>query len=338
MLETRSFGLTDMEITRVGVGAWAMGGGGWSFGWGDQDDRESIDAIRHALDSGVNWIDTAAAYGMGNSEEVIGRALEGMPEADRPYVFTKCGLIVPDDPYADPEPVGDPATLRRECEDSLRRLRVERLDLFQVHWPAKDGTPVEEYWGVLLELKAEGKIRAAGLSNHQVDQLDEAESVGHVDTVQPPFSAIDRGAAADVLPWAQQHGAGVIVYSPMQSGLLTGSFSRERFEALHPEDWRRSDEHFTTHLDENLAVADALRGIADRHGTTVAAVAVAWTLAWPGVTGAIVGARRPAQVDGWLPAAQLRLDDADLNEVAAVVQTTGAGSGPIEPPTVAALS
>jgi aryl-alcohol dehydrogenase-like predicted oxidoreductase len=335
MLQTRPFGRTDMEITPVGVGAWAMGGGGWSFGWGDQEDRESMDAIRHALDSGVNWIDTAPAYGMGHSEEVIGRALAGLAEEDRPYVFTKCGLIVPDDPFADPEPVGDPTTLRRECEESLRRLRVERLDLFQVHWPAKDGTPIEEYWGVLLDLKAEGKIRAAGLSNHRVDQLRAAEALGPVDSVQPPFSAIDRGAAADILPWAQQSGAAVIVYSPMQSGLLTGAFSRERFDALHPEDWRRKDEQFTTHLDANLRIADALRDIADRHQTTVAAVAVAWTLAWPGVTGAIVGARRPTQVDGWLPAAQLRLDEADLDEVASVLRTTGAGAGPTKPPVAA---
>lgn len=331
-LPTRRLGLTEMDITRVGMGAWAIGGGGWSFGWGAQDDRESITAIRRAVEAGVNWIDTAPAYGVGHSEEVVGQALQGMPAADRPFVFTKCGLIVdPERPFDDPRMVGDAATLRRECEDSLRRLGVERLDLFQVHWPAADGTSVEEYWQVLVDLKQEGKVRAVGLSNHDVAQLGDAERVGHVDSLQPPFSLISREAAADLLPWCVEHSTGVIVYSPLQSGLLTGAFSVERARSLDPEDWRSRDEEFTVHLDANLALVEQIRQVAGRHGTNPAVVSLAWVLSWPGVTGAIVGARRPEQVNGWLPAASLTLTDEDLDQIERAIRATGAGSGPTRP-------
>jgi len=328
---TMPLGTTDMRITRVGFGAWAIGGGGWAFAWGNQDDADSIAAIRHAVERRVNWIDTAAAYGLGHSEEIVARALRDIPVDDRPYVFTKAGLVWDEhDRATPPRRVGDPLSIRREVEGSLRRLDVERIDLYQMHWPAEDGTPLEDYWGMLLQLKAEGKVRAVGLSNHDVRQLDAAEQVGHVDTLQPPFSAIRREVAAAELPWCAAHRTGVIVYSPMQSGLLTGAFSAARAAQLGADDWRSRSPDFTGQgLRRNLALADALRPIAERHGATVAAVAVAWTLAWPGVSGAIVGARSPAQVDGWIDAASLDLTDADLNDVAAAILRSGAGSGPV---------
>ena len=330
-LPTRPLGTSGIQITTVGFGAWALGGGGWQFAWGSQDDEQSVAAIRHAVESGVNWIDTAAVYGLGHSEEVVARALDGIAAPDRPFVFTKAGVTWdPADRSAPTRHQIDAASIRREVEDSLRRLRTERIDLYQVHWPPEDGTPVAEYWPAMADLKAEGKVRAIGLSNHSAAQLAEAEEIAHVDSLQPPFSAINRRAAEEI-GWAADHGTGVIVYSPMQSGLLTGAFSRERADSLPDDDWRRGHPNFTTRLDANLAVADALKPIAERHGVPVASVAVAWTLAWPGVTGAIVGARGPAQVDGWLPAGPLRLTDADLGEIADAVTRAGAGEGPVKP-------
>ena len=331
-LPTRPLGKSGMDITRVGFGAWAIGGGNWQFAWGAQDDAESVAGIRHAIESGINWIDTAAVYGLGHSEEVVARALDGIAEDDRPYVFTKVGVIWdPADRSAPSRRMMSPAIVRREVDASLRRLRAERIDLYQVHWPPRDdGTPLEEYWQVMVDLKAEGKVRAIGLCNHDAAQLGQAETIAHVDSLQPRFSAIDRGAAVDIA-WADAHGTGVIVYSPMQSGLLTGAFSRERVAGLPKDDWRRTHPDFTTGLDANLALAGALVPVAQRHGVSVAAVAVAWTLAWPGVTGAIVGARRPGQVDGWLPAAGLRLTSADLDEIADGIRRTAAGTGPLTP-------
>ncbi|MCY9785086.1 aldo/keto reductase [Nocardiopsis sp. EMB25] len=346
-LQTRPLGDTGMDITRVGLGAWAIGGGGWRYSWGAQDDAESIAAIRHAVENGVNWIDTAAVYGLGHSEEVVGKAVAPLPEADRPLVFTKCGLVWDeDDPGAPPHRIMRPDSVRREVEGSLSRLGVDRIDLFQVHWPdtgasleysgeesggpAPQATPIEEYWAVMAELKAEGKVGAIGLSNHDVPLLERAEAVAHVEAVQPPFSAINRSNAGEVA-WAAKNGTGVIVYSPMQSGLLTGAFSRERVEALDAADWRRGHVDFTTNLEPNLALARALEPVAERHGTTVAAVAVAWAAAWPGVTGAIVGARRPAQIDAWLAAGSLELTEADLSEIAEATVRTGAGEGPVTP-------
>jgi aryl-alcohol dehydrogenase-like predicted oxidoreductase len=322
-----------MEITRVGFGAWAIGGAGWAFGWSRQDDAESVAAIRHAVESGINWIDTAAVYGLGHSEEVVARALREIPPGDRPYVFTKCGLVWDEqDRSAMPRRVGEARSLRREVEASLRRLEVERIDLYQMHRPAEDGTPVESYWQTLLDLKAEGKVRAVGLSNHDVSQLEVAEGLGHVETLQPAFSAITRQAAGAELAWCAAHGTGAIVYSPMQAGLLSGTFTLDRAARLPADDWRsRSPEFKGERLQRNLALAAALRPIAERRGTSVGAVAVAWTLAWPGVTGAIVGARRPDQIDGWLPAAGLELSQADLDEVAAAIERTGAGRGPTRP-------
>jgi len=332
-LPTTPLGTTGMRITRVGFGAWAIGGGGWTFAWGNQDDADSIAAIRHAVERGINWIDTAAVYGLGHSEEVVARALRDIPADDRPYVFTKAGLVWDErNRAAPPRRVGDPLSIRLEVEASLRRLDVERIDLYQMHWPAEDGTPLEDYWGTLLQLKEEGKVRAVGLSNHDVAQLEAAERLGHVDTLQPPFSAIRREVAAVELPWCAAHRTGVIAYSPMQSGLLTGGFNVERAARLGADDWRSRSPDFTgLGLRRNLALADALRPIAQRHGSSVATVAVAWTLAWPGVNGAIVGARSPAQVDGWIGAAGLELADTDLDDIAAALARTGAGTGPVRP-------
>jgi aryl-alcohol dehydrogenase-like predicted oxidoreductase len=332
LLPTRTFGQTDMQITRVGFGSWAVGGD-WAMGWGSQDDRESIAAIRHAVARGVNWIDTAAIYGLGHSEEVVAAALSGIPPNERPYVFTKCGLVAdPADPKAGPRQVGAPASLRREIEQSLRRLKLERIDLYQMHWPAEDGTPVEVYWQTLLDLKQEGKVRAVGLSNHNVAQLTKAEALGHIDSLQPPFSAIKRDVAAAELPWCRAHGTGVIVYSPMQAGLLSGSFSQERAKSLPANDWRSRNANFQGEaLRRNLMVADAMHVVAERHDTSTAAVAVAWTLTWPGVTAAIVGARNARQVNGWLDAASLTLTEADIAGIAAAIRRSGAGTGPATP-------
>lgn len=329
----RPLGRTGMSITRAGFGAWAIGGAGWSFGWGAQDDRASIAAIRHALDRGVNWIDTAAVYGLGHSEEIVRRALAEIPADRRPYVFTKCGLVWDEaNRTAPPKRVGAGASLKREVENSLRRLGVERIDLYQMHWPAEDGTPVETYWQTLLDLKREGKVRAVGLSNHNVEQLTKAEALGHVDTLQPPFSAINRSAAAE-LTWCAAHDTGVIVYSPMQSGLLTGAFDERRAKALPADDWRSRSENFTGDgLARNLKLAAALKPIAAKHGTTTAAVAVAWTLAWPGVSAAIVGARSPEQVDGWIDALSLQLAAEDVAEIGRAIEITGAGRGPARAP------
>jgi aryl-alcohol dehydrogenase-like predicted oxidoreductase len=323
-LPTRALGTTGMNITRVGFGAWAIGGGGWAFAWGSQDDNESLAAMRHALDCGINWIDTAAVYGLGHSEELVGRLLRELPVNDRPYVFTKCGLVWDEqNPLVQARRIGTRDSLRREAEQSLKRLGVEQIDLYQMHWPAEDGTPVEDYWQTLLDLKKEGKARAIGLSNHKVDRLEIAERLGHVDTLQPPFSLIRRDILAAELPWCAAHQTGAIVYSPMQSGLLTGSFTEARAAALGTDDWRsRSPDFQPPKLQKNLALADALRPIAARHDTTVGAIAIAWALTAPAVTGAIVGARNPAQVDGWIDAATLELTQVDLSEIAASIEGT----------------
>ena len=332
-LPTRRLGTAGPEITTVGFGAWAAGGGGWAFAWGPQDDTESIAAIRHAVAKGVNWIDTAAVYGYGHSEVVVGRALAGIPASERPLVFTKCGLRWNDqDRMAMPARDSRPTRVREECEASLRRLGVETIDLYQFHWPDQAGTPVEDSWGEMLRLVAEGKVRWPGVSNFAVALLDRCERIGHVQSLQPPFSLVRRDVGEAEGPGGVAHGTGVVVYSPMQSGLLTDSFSGARAAALAPDDWRRkSPQHQSPNLERNLALRDALKPIAAKHGASTAAVAVAWTLAWPGVTGAIVGARSAEQVDGWLPAATLRRDAADLTAGAAAIARTGAGSGPTTP-------
>lgn len=336
-LPTRPLVPSGLQITPVGFGAWAIGGGGWSYGWGPQDDSASLAAMRRALELGINWIDTAAVYGLGHSEELVGRMLRGLPPADRPYVFTKCGLIWDEsDRMAEPRRVLEPESIRRECEVSLRRLGVERIDLYQFHWPDESGTQVEDSWETMVRLIEEGKVRAAGVSNFDVALLARCEAIRHVDSLQPPFSLIRREAAAREIPWCAEHGTAVICYSPMQSGLLTDSFSADRVAGFAADDWRRqSPEYSSPRLERNLALRDALKPIARRHETTVAATAIAWTLAWPDVTGAIVGARSPSQVDSWIGAATLQLTAADLNAIADAIGRTGAGRGPAGPPSVA---
>jgi aryl-alcohol dehydrogenase-like predicted oxidoreductase len=334
-IDTAKLGSQGPEITRLGLGAWAIGGE-WDFGWGPQDDDESVRTIHAAVDAGLSWVDTASAYGLGHGEEVVGRAVRELPEERRPYVFTKNGMAwEPGETSARQR--WAPEGLKRDCEDSLRRLGVERIDLLQIHWPGRDDATVEDAWGAMAELQDEGKVRWIGVSNFGVELLERCEAIRHVDSVQPPLSLVARDAAGDVVPWAAAHGTGVIVYSPMQSGLLSGHFSRERVESLAPTDHRRSRRDFTEpELSRNLALAERLTELAGRLGCSLAELAIAWTLHVPGVTAAIVGARRPDQIEGWIGAARVRLDEDALAELARIVEDTGAGSGPARPPQGAA--
>jgi len=333
-LTRRQLGRSGLEITTVGFGAWAVGGGGWAFGWGPQDDAASVAAIHRAVDRGVNWIDTAAIYGLGHSEDVVGRAVKELPADERPYVFTKCGVHAKEgDPMAPTTRALGPEVIPRECDASLRRLGVERIDLYQFHWPDESGIPVEDSWGVLMNLVDQGKVRVAGVCNFDAPLLERCEALRHVDSLQPPFSLIRRGVAAAEIPWCAAHETGIIAYSPMQSGLLTDRFSEERVAALAPDDWRRRSPEFQPpRIHANLALRDALRPLAERRGVSTGALAVAWTLTWPGLTGAIVGARSPEQVDGWIAAADLVLDPTELDIIAAAIERTGAGTGPTRPP------
>jgi aryl-alcohol dehydrogenase-like predicted oxidoreductase len=330
-VKATTLGASGMSISRLGLGAWAIGGGQWQGGWGPQDDDASIAAIRRAVDAGVDWIDTAAAYGLGRAEEVVGRAVRDIPEGERPRVFTKCGLVW--------EPGGTtvsnvlaPDSIRKECDDSLRRLGVEVIDLLQIHWPSTDGTPLEESWAVMAELVEAGKVRFIGASNFEVELLKRCEAVRHVDTYQPQLSMLTREALATTIPWCQQQGTGVIAYSPMGSGLLTGAFTPERASSLPEDDWRRGHPDFQGEgLARNLSLVDRLRPIAAGVGCTLPELAVAWVLAVAGVSGAIVGARSPGQVDGWIGAGGVELAPQTLDDIAQVLAHTGAGSGPTHP-------
>jgi aryl-alcohol dehydrogenase-like predicted oxidoreductase len=295
-------------------------------------------AIREALKLGINWIDTAAVYGLGHSEYVVGRVLRELPRNERPYVFTKCGLVWDErNRTADPKRSLQPASIRQECEASLRRLGVERIDLYQFHWPDETGTRVEDSWNTILRLKEEGKVRAIGVSNFDVSLLARCEAIHHVDSLQPPFSLIRRDAGEREIPWCADHRTGVICYSPMQSGILTESFSPARVTRMARDDWRLKSADFQSpNLERNISLRNALDPVADRHDTTVSAVAVAWTLAWRGVTGAIVGARSADQIEGWIDAATLTLRRADIDEIAMAIAQTGAGRGPQLPATLAA--
>ena len=311
--ETRPLGPTDLNITRVGFGAWAIGGGDWRFGWGDQDDATSVAAIHRALELGVNWIDTAAVYGFGRSEEVVARALEGMSR--KPYVFTKCGLVAAGG--GDTREDLGRASIFAECEASLRRLRVETIDLYQIHWPTDRIEDIDEGWGALVDLQRQGKVRHIGVSNFDVEELERARRIAPVASLQPPYSLVRRAVEDEILPYCRTHGIGVIVYAPMQSGLLTGAMTRERAAALPANDWRsRSADFAEPKLTENLALVDRLRAVGARHGRSAGEVAIAWTLRDPVVTGAIVGARSPEQIEGTIAAADLKLSDADLAEIA----------------------
>jgi aryl-alcohol dehydrogenase-like predicted oxidoreductase len=333
-LPKRKLGSSGMEITTVGFGTWAMGGGDWAFSWGPQDDAASLSTMRHALELGINWIDTAAVYGLGHSEELVGKLLRELSPLDRPLVFTKCGVVWdPKNRMVPGKRSLKPDSIRTECEASLRRLGVERIDLYQFHWPDDSGVRVEDSWATMSQLVREGKVRAAGVSNFDVNLMQRCEAIRHVDSLQPPFSLINRAAAESNIPWCAGNHTGVICYSPMQSGLLTDTFTAERVAKMPKDDWRRDAAEFQQpNLKNNLALRDSLRPIAQRYGVSVSAVAVAWILAWPGVTGAIVGARKPEQVDAWIGAANLQLNEKDLGEIAAAIQQTGAGGGPARPP------
>ncbi|MGZ6603588.1 MAG: aldo/keto reductase [Solirubrobacteraceae bacterium] len=299
-----------MEITRIGLGAWAIGGGGWEFAWGPQDDDESIAAIHHALERGINWIDTAAAYGFGRSEQTVDRALKTLPEDERPYVFTKASLL--EGPGRRVEHNLKRDSILREAHASLGRLGVEAIDLYQIHWPIPDAD-LEEGWAAFAELKEQGLVRHIGVSNFSTEQLRRVQQIAPVETLQPQYSLIEREIEAGILPFAQRERIGVIVYSPMGSGMLTGGMTRQRIAGLANDDWRKRDPRFLEpELSRNLELVQRLRQVAERHDTTPGAVAVAWTLRHPAVDAAIVGFRRPDQVDPILVAAGLELSDDDL--------------------------
>jgi aryl-alcohol dehydrogenase-like predicted oxidoreductase len=311
-LETVELGGTGLQITRVGFGAWAIGGGGWEFGWGPQEDEESIAAIQRALELGINWIDTAAAYGFGHSEEVVGRAIAGL--AQRPYIFTKASLV--EGPGRSVVHSLKRDSILREVGDSLERLGVDAIDLYQIHWPIPD-QDLEQGWSAFAELKEQGLVRHIGVSNFDVAQLERIRQIAPVETLQPPYSLVDRDVEQEILPYAERERIGVIVYSPMGSGLLTGRMSRERIERLPDDDWRAHDARFREpQLSRHLALVDRLAAVAARYDTTPGAVAVAWTLRNPAVDAAITGFRRPNQVDPILAAAAgLRLTDADVAQI-----------------------
>ncbi|HWD37852.1 MAG TPA: aldo/keto reductase [Fimbriimonas sp.] len=310
----KRLGNSDLQITPIGVGAWAIGGSGYAFAWGRQDDSESIAAIRKAVDRGVNWIDTAAVYGLGHSEEIVARALEGV--SDRPYVFTKCERV-----WNEKGEIGKSLkaeSVRRECEASLSRLKVDTIDLYQVHWPEPD-EDIEEGWTELAKLKSEGKVRNIGVSNFSASQMERVRSIAPITSLQPPYHLLRRDIESEILPYCQANGIGVIVYSPMASGLLSGKMTRERIAGLPADDWRSRAPNFQEPaLTRNLAVADKLEEIAARHGRTAGEAAIAWTLRHPAVTAAIVGIRRPDQVDGVVGAMDFRLTQAEIDEIEAL--------------------
>jgi aryl-alcohol dehydrogenase-like predicted oxidoreductase len=313
-METKQLGNSNLQITTVGYGAWAIGGSGWQFAWGAQNDEDSIAAIHRALEMGINWIDTAAIYGVGHSEEVVGQALKSWPGA-KPYIFTKCGLVA--DAKGNVTKNLDGGSIRQEVEASLRRLGVDVIDLYQIHWPPEPDSPkLEEGWATLADLKREGKVRWIGVSNFNVKQLRRAKAIAPVTSLQPPYSLVHRGVEEDILPYCLREGIGVIVYSPMASGLLTGAMTAERAAKLPKDDWRRSDPEFNEpKLSRNLALVERLKEIGKRHGRSPGEVAIAWTLRNPAVTGAIVGARNARQAAGVMRAGDLRLSDKEVNEI-----------------------
>jgi len=331
---TRQLGLTDMHITRVGFGAWfdAHAPGGTQPA--AQDDADAMAAMRRALDRGINWIDTAAMQGVGHSEYLVGRLLRQLPPSWRPHVFTKCGRLSGDAGRQVARRTSASSGIKGAVDASLRRLGVERIDLYQMHWPPADGMPLEEYWQALLDLKAAGKLRAVGLSNHNAAQLQDANRQGHVDTAEPSFSALRRDAAVDVMPWCQAHGTGVLVQGTPRNALPAISAPAAATQAQGMDSDRGgATAPISGQMQRSAALAAAMTPVAERHGCTVSAVAVAWALAWPGVTGAVALARAPDEVDDWLGAATLVLDDDDMSRIAAAIEA--AGTGPAAPPATA---
>jgi len=307
----KRLGNSDMELTPIGVGAWAMGGGGWKFAWGPQDDAESVAAIHAALDQGINWIDTAAVYGLGHSEEVVARALAG--RSDRPYLFTKCSRVW--DEAGEISSGLKAGSVRRECEASLRRLAVDTIDLYQIHWPMPD-SDVEEGWSTMAKLQEEGKVRWIGVSNFNPQQMERCRAIAPITSLQPPYSAVSPDVARETLPYCAQHGIGAIVYSPMKSGLLTGTMTKERVANFPADDFRRNALSFQEpHLSKNLELAELMRKIGERQGVSAGVVAIAWTLNNPAVTAAIVGMRSAKQVEGVIGALEFRLGAEEIAEV-----------------------
>ncbi len=314
-------GNSDIWLTRIGFGAWAIGGGDWAFSWGPQDDKDSIAAIHKAIDLGVNWIDTAAVYGLGHSEEIVGQAVKSA--ASKPMIFTKCGMVWNEKR----EITNSLKSVREECEASLRRLQVETIDLYQVHWPKPD-EELEEAWATLVDLKQEGKIRYAGGSNFSVAQIERCLKIAPVTSMQPPYSMLNRAAEAEILPFCLGHDIGVINYAPMHSGLLTGAMTKERVAAFPPDDFRRNAKNYKEpFLTRNLAVADLLKQIGARHDVSAGVIAIAWTLANPAVTAAIVGGRNAAQVEGVWPASNFRLSPEELLEIQIFLEANPAPAG-----------
>ncbi len=312
-MQVRTLGNSDLSITPIGFGAWAIGGSGWAFAWGAQDDADSVAAIHEALDAGINWIDTAAVYGLGHSEEMVARALEGMRQ--RPYVFTKCARI-----WDDKRQIGKSlkaSSVRRECEASLKRLRVEQIDLYQIHWPEPD-EDIEEGWSTLARLKEEGKLRYIAVSNFNVAQMKRAQAIAPITSLQPPYSLVNRSIEAEILPFCARENIGVLAYSPMASGLLSGAMTRERIASLPGDDWRRNNKNYQEPLlSRNLKLVDGLQAVGARHGRSPGEVAIAWTLRDPAVTAAIVGLRRPGQLAGVIGAADFRLGADEVKEIEA---------------------
>jgi len=322
-MQTRQLGNSALEITALGFGAWAIGGGGWQFGWGPQDDADSIAAIHEALDAGVNWIDTAAVYGLGRSEEVVARALRERGGESRPYVFTKCSMRWGDDRQIQRSLKA--ASVREECEASLRRLGVETIDLYQIHWPNPEAE-IEEGWTEMAALQREGKVRYLGVSNFSAEQIARVQAIAPVTSLQPPYSLLERGIEPDVLPYCAANGIGVIAYSPMESGLLTGTMTRDRIAAFPEDDWRRNNRDYKEpKLTRNLELVELLREIGARHDRSPGEVAIAWVLRDPVVTGAIVGLRRPGQAAGVLGAADFRLPESELEEIERFQAESAAG-------------
>ncbi|MBM3755802.1 MAG: aldo/keto reductase [Acidobacteria bacterium] len=310
-MQLRTLGNSDLRITPLGVGAWAMGGGGWAFGWGPQDDQDSVNAVHAAFDAGWNWIDTAAVYGLGHAEEVVGRAVKG--RSSKPYIFTKCARVWDENRQIGKRPKAD--SVKRECEASLRRLDVETIDLYQIHWPEPD-EDIEEGWSALAELKKEGKVRWIGVSNFSRSQLERVAPIAPISSLQPPYSIVSPEIEAEVLPYCGANNIGTLVYSPMKSGLLSGSMTRERIAAMPQDDFRQRTPNFQEPLlTRNLALVELLRDIGARHGRTPGEVAIAWALRRPEVTAAIVGLRSPAQLNGVVGAATFRLSESEIGEI-----------------------